>query len=132
MIQFKTDRQRTEWNDISGRLKQMIEMLSIFRYLRYNKEMVITELMRTQEEQDELYGKKADKETREKYNKKPWSSVHQFGRGADVRTHDWERNEVRDALFILNTIVYDVSRPRTKTAIHHDIGTGEHIHIQVM
>jgi len=132
MILFKTERQEAEWPDIAGKLKQLVELLNIYMHLKYNIDPMVTELMRTQEEQDDIYGKKADKATRDKYKKKPWQSVHQYGRGADIRTHDWERNQVKDALFILNTIVYDPKRPRKKTAIHHNIGTGEHIHIQVM
>ena len=132
MITFKDDRQKAEWADISGKLKQLIEMLALYMWLKYGRQIMITELKRTQDEQDDIYGKKADKETKAKYKKKPWKSVHQFDRGADIRTYDWERNEVKDALFILNTIVYDKARSRKKTAIHHDLGTGEHIHIQVM
>lgn len=132
MITFKTDRQKAEYNDISGKLRQLIEMLSLYMWLKYGRQIMITELKRTQEEQDDIYSKHSDKAVRAKYKKKAWSSVHQFDRGADIRTHDWERHEIKDALFWLNQIVYDKKRPRKKTAIYHDIGTGEHLHLQVL
>lgn len=131
MIKFKRTRISGEWDELDTKLRKILEFLYLFMEVRYNQDITITELIRTQEEQDILYGKKcSNKDTRERYKKSPWKSVHQYGRGADIRTFDWKREWIDDIMSILNKIPYDENRPHKQTAIYHDIGTGEHIHIQ--
>ncbi len=109
---------------IDERLKAMLFFLDYYVTQRYNKEIMITELIRTQAEQDIIY--KDDP----KYKKGPkWASVHQYGRGADLRVSEFTLDEIKDILDLLNKIPYGDGRH--KTALIHNVGFGDHIHIQV-
>jgi hypothetical protein len=121
-MKFKNVLVESQFSLIDKRLKIILLFLDYYVFERYQKELTITDLMRSQEEQDAIYAMD------ENYKIKPWKSVHQVGRGADVRTFDLPKNIIDDILTLLNTLPYDDKR---KTAIHHDIGTGAHIHIQV-
>lgn len=58
------------------------------------------------------------------------SSVHIFGRGADLRLFDPATNE--GLIFYLNKkYPYDYKRPALKTIQQHK-GTAEHLHVQVL
>ena len=128
MIDFKTQRIREEWagDKVHKNIKNLVSMLSYYMELEHGRDVVITDLLRTQEEQDEYY--KNDK----KYKKKPWKSVHQYGRGVDIRSHGLEQKTIEMVLNFLNMVKYDQARPHKKTAIHHDIGLSGHFHIQCM
>ena len=82
-------------------------------------------VLRTQEEQDSIYGNNSN------YQNKPWKSVHQFWRGVDLRNNDMKPGMADDLAEVLNKIPYDESRPEKKSCIVHDVGRGDHIHIQV-
>lgn len=125
MVTFKTQRQEAEWKDakVSARLKKLVEMVADFVELIYKRDIMITELLRTQAEQDRIYA--AD----EKYKKAPWKSVHQEGRGCDLRTKDMTNEQVQKILALANMVPY---REGKVTALQHDVGAGMHIHIQVI
>lgn len=128
MLKFKDEhhiRLVGEWGELVPRLKKIIEFLYLYIELKYNVDITITCLLRSQEEQDQIYGNE------ESYKKKPWKSVHQFFRGADIRTRGLSKNIIDDILFILNTIQYDDKRPEMKTAIYGNKRHKNHIHIQV-
>ena len=124
MIQFKTKRIEDEFKlDTSIRqdLKNILYMLAIYCEVEFDEDITITELYRTQSEQDTYYAHIPN------YNKK---SVHQFGRGADIRSRNFNENEITKIMTFLNLITYQEGS-RYQTAKYHDIGMGSHIHIQV-
>lgn len=127
-LAFKSDNEEQEFPKISPRLRAILWELTWFCNTKIFKDVCITDLLRTQEEQDSLYFKHS------KYQKTPWKSVHQYGRGADIRTYDcFSVQEIQTILRFLNSNwTYDPTRPQLKTAIYHNIGAGAHIHIQVM
>lgn len=135
-INFKTQRQKTEWESGEVHIK-LVEIIKwamkwiTFEYPEY-KHITITDIIRTQAEQDKIYLNHIDEGIREKYKNKKWASVHQFGRGVDLRTFDMPDRMVFDLCKVINCISYDKNRPKKETAIYHDAGTGSHIHLQVM
>ena len=125
MIKFKTKRIEKEFyynTSIKDRLKDIIYMLALYTELEFRKDITLTELHRTQEEQDSYY------KDNDRYREKPWKSVHQYGRGADIRTKNFEQEEIMKMVDFLNHVHYSTKH---NTALFHDIGIGEHIHIQV-
>ena len=58
------------------------------------------------------------------------SSVHYWGRGADIRSRIYTRNQIRELVdFIVVRFPYQSGH--YKSAIFHTAGSGYHIHTQV-
>lgn len=127
-MNYKTDRIRGEWESgkISNRLKDIISLGEQYVEMEFGKELVITDLMRTQKEQDNIYA------SNPKYAERPWKSVHQYGRGCDLRVWEFTEEEIRKLENFFNCITYDPDRPSKKTCLVHDVGKGKHFHVQVM
>ena len=125
-MKFKTDDQFNDWHNgkIAPKLKNIIKMVDCYMMAKYGYEITVTETMRTQEQQDYIYRNNV------KYKVKPWPSVHQFGRGIDLRTRDMNPQMVADVVQLCNNIPYDKNRPSKKTAQAHNVGSGLHLHIQ--
>ena len=124
-MKFKTDRQREEYESdkLDPKMRMLLQMIDFYSVLKTGLEITVTEIYRTQEEQDAIYARS------EKYQAKPWLSVHQIWKGADIRVTDYRGEDVANILGVLESIPY---RTRGKqTAIRHDVGKGDHIHIQV-
>lgn len=135
-IDYKTDRQREEMESgsVNIRLVKILQLALEWTALNYPKydKITITDIFRTPEEQDKIYLNHKDENVANKYRKKKWYSVHQFWRGLDIRVNDMGKGQAELMCDFLNTIFYDKNRPNKKTAILHDVGTGSHIHLQVM
>jgi len=71
MVDFKTDRQSAEWDEIAPTLKAAILLANAYAECEYGTTLVVTELNRTKEEQRQLY--KDDP----KFQAKPRISWHQ-------------------------------------------------------
>ena len=127
-MKFKTDRIRREWEsmDLPDKLRRIVVSIEQFMLAKYSYEITVTQILRTQEEQDNIYG------DRENYQVNPWKSVHQFFRGIDIRNRDMTPQMIEDVLMLANQIIYDDKRPHKQTAKSHDVGKGDHIHLQVM
>ena len=93
----------------------------------FNKDIVITMLYRTQDEQDNLYKDST------KYKEKKFSSPHQYHHAVDLRSSTFTREEIDKLVDYLNK-VYNSKNYYKWTAKCHDIdGSGpqaEHFHIQ--
>jgi len=88
--------------------------------LENGETMTITCLIRTEAEQLALFeAGQAESKT----------SVHQFGRGADVRLFKNEYLNEKVGIYINSKFPYDRSRPHMKTLITHS-GTASHHHVQ--
>lgn len=125
MMRFKTEREGREFLQLKPRLKIIMTLLEQFFTVEFKKDILVTGCFRTQDEQDAIY------KDNQKYQEKPWQSVHQFWRGCDVRVIDWTPKERDRTLMYLNSFTYDDTRPEMKTAIIHDVGAGNHLHVQV-
>lgn len=125
VIEFKTPRVEQEFKgvNIDPRLRIIIWALAGYTSLSFNKGILLTEIYRTQAEQDEIYKDDAG------YRNFKWDSVHQYWRGADVRLTTFTLNEAQSiADWLNNNFVYTGHHP---TALNHDVGSGWHLHIQV-
>lgn len=89
----------------------------------FNKDIVITMLYRTQEEQDEIYKDNA------KYKEKKFKSPHQFNHAVDLRSSTFTKEEIDNLVNYLNK-VYNSTNYYKFTAMCHDVGHGDHFHIQ--
>ena len=128
---LKEQHQAEQFVLIRPRLRGILFDLAFFVSRKYDHILTVTDLLRTQAEQDDIYLNHSDPKVRQKYQDGPWPSVHQFGRGADVRT-DFSERCLKEVLEYLNkSYTYDPARPDKKTALVHDVGKGRHIHIQV-
>ena len=141
MIIYKTDRQRKELmgekavrtGDAVYKVNPMTVKLLYWlnEWAEKNmsiKVLIVTDVLRTQEEQDKIYHHLII------YKQKPWKSVHQFGRGIDIAVSNLMEAGL-DPDLIVEAVnanwIYDPSRPKKKCAVRHNVGRGDHIHLQV-
>ena len=122
LIDFKTDKQRTEWS--SGKLSQniinIVLILAFVSYLIFQKKIMITEIFRTQEENNKIYG-----DTKH-------ISTHTYYRAVDLRTSIYTANQASFLSAIANCFQYDPKRPAKNTALYGDKLHLNHIHLQVL
>ena len=122
-ILFKSHNLQLEFMNIDGRLQTIIYALAGFTVFKFGKAITLTELLRSQEMQDRYYSDS------QQYLANPWKSVHQYGRGADVSLSFYTDEEVKEIeQFLNNTFKYVGT---VKTALIHNVGFGNHLHIQV-
>lgn len=130
MLRFKTDKLKDEFNgrnNLEGTAvdeRVVFITLALAGYVDYyfNKYVVVTDVLRTQQEQDLLYSNIPE-------HIRP-VSTHQFGRAIDVRITSFTNYELEEIKKYLNThLVY--SNTKFDTCIVHNVGRGKHIHIQV-
>lgn len=94
-----------------------------------NKDIIVTMISRTQDEQDSLYKGIISKSGRE-YDKRPWKSPHQFQHAIDIRSKIYDQGEREGIVKYLNTR-YNDTNYYGKTAMVHEVGNhGMHFHIQ--
>jgi hypothetical protein len=127
-MRFKTQRIEDEWysDQISEKLKSIMAILDQFTNMEFGKDIMLTDLMRTKAEQDEIY------KDNPRYKERSWNSVHQYGRGADIRSRDFTQDQLNTIKNFLNCFKYDKNRPNKNTCTIHDVGSGMHVHTQVM
>lgn len=126
IIEFKEHKLRLQFESpmLDSRLVTIIYALAGYSCYKYHKSLMITELIRTQEEQDAIYGNNPA------YQQQKWQSVHQYGRGVDLRIFYFKDDELADMLkWLSNTFTY--ATPNKFTALLHDVGQGKHLHVQV-
>jgi len=123
MIKFKYEKLEYEFYKIDNRLQGIIFFIAGYINNKWNQDITLTHLLRTQAEQDEIY------KTTEGYKASPWISVHQVGRGADVSTTEIIRHRIDELVSVINNLYY--YSEKYNTALYHDIGLGAHIHLQV-
>lgn len=147
LLNFKKDQedrlQREFYQEIDRRLQTILYFVIGFLASEWGVKTVITHLLRTQDEQDNIYQDNPDPVLRTEYLRSPWTSVHQIGRGADVRVR-WKRKirgdrdltqEEQDEIVasldnqLRARFAYDFGRK--PTSLRHNVGAGDHIHVQV-
>ena len=121
-IRFKTDRLRDEWvgGDLHPALKLKVLAAAHWHFMQTGVATVVTSLLRTEEEQRNFYPTQPQKR-----------SVHQYGRGADLRTAHISMRAGEWAAWINQAYPY-IGTPGKRTALVHEInGHGQHLHLQV-
>ena len=89
----------------------------------FDKFVTITHIFRKQKEQDHLY------KGHQRYDRKKFKSPHQFWHGVDLRSGYFTDYEVQHLVDFANAR-NDKDNYYKWTAVFHDVGHGEHIHIQ--
>lgn len=126
-MKFKNDLIKQDWSKIDERLRTLICFGDLYSMTNWSKELIVTDLIRPRVRQIALY-KKLPEYKNLPVEKIP-HSVHEYGRGADLRTKHLEYWQKFKLVEIFNLIPY--GKGHYQTAIFHDIGSGEHIHLQV-
>lgn len=104
-------------------LYNVLAEIDTYVWDKYQKNVIITMIYRTQAEQDYLY------RNSDKYAKKKFKSPHQFWHGVDIRSRVFTRAEIKDIVAWVNRR-YNRENYYKWTAKCHDIGSGMHFHIQ--
>lgn len=122
---------RIELEKVDFRLRFILfSWVSEMNY-RYNYTPIITEIFRTQEEQDYIYTVIAPDDMKEKYKKEHFQSVHQYGRGIDIRSTDMTQDMIDFTINFFKHVTYDINRA-INTLVYHEVGSGGiHFHIQI-
>lgn len=124
-INFKTVALDTDLAKIDSRIKALIFEAAAY-LARRNMSLTITCLLRDRAVQDAIYKKAVTIGAKE-----PARSPHEDGRAVDISIRGLSEEVISGLVGHLNgTFPYE-GNPRFKTAIRHDVGQGDHIHIQV-
>lgn len=137
-VKFKDDstRLREEFKKLNTRnkqLKELVEDLALWIKTQFNKELIVTHVLRTNEEQDRIYA--GTKRGSREYDKNPWISPHQVWTAVDLRTWFYTPEEIDKIVNYLNTKYKETNYYRT-TAMYHEVfnskgeSHGTHFHIQ--
>jgi len=133
-IQFKDNSTRlsNELDELRKQNNDLYEMIvnDICPYIshHFGEDTVVTMILRTDVEQDAIYKGKTHRDGR-KYDEKPWKSPHQFWHGVDLRSRDLALNEIKQLTDYINQKYNKLNHYKT-TADCHDVGVGEHLHVQ--
>ncbi len=124
-MRFKTVRIANEWesDNLDKRLRVIVIFLDWYCLKFLKRDIQLTCIHRTQKEQNAIYGGNP------KYQKKPWKSVHQFQRGIDIGVNAFT-TEVKQILCNMLNKRFSY-KGNYKTCVWHDVGLGDHFHIQV-
>lgn len=125
-MKFKTDRIKQEFQQLytkNRKLAEVLELLNLYTSLEFQKEITVTEILRTQAEFDALYSQTPAE-------KRPKTSPHLFWKGADLRSRDFTDKEKEKMKTFLNCFSYASGQGRPVCIIHTIAGNVEHFHVQ--
>lgn len=104
-------------------LRDLLFDLADFIKESFNKETIVTMIGRTPEEQDYLYRNDP------KYQAKKFISPHQLMHALDLRSRIFTIGEIEQIVDWINKN-YNSTNYYKWTAKNHDVGAGDHLHIQ--
>lgn len=120
-MRFKTLEIQTQFNLLTQnnpKLKNVLNLLDQYTTHEFGKDICLTCIFRTMEEQEALYAP----------NPAP-PSVHTQWEGADVRSWDFDDDQIHKMLTFLNAFAFRNGKP---SALYHTIpGNAPHFHIQI-
>lgn len=112
--------------DLKKENKPLFDLLTDLRdwvNKKFDQHITITHIYRLQVEQDKFY------KDNERYKRRKFKSPHQFWHAIDIRSRDFTEDEIRSIENYLNT-KYNKKNFYSWTARDHNIGLGDHFHIQ--
>lgn len=118
-VDFKTNRIKKEYKTLKKKnpeLYQIVKYVEFQALHRFKKNIVITEIYRTEKEQ-------------RRYYKKYFISPHQRWLAVDIRTRNFTKEQIKTLVSKVNEM-FEKSSRYIPTAFYHNIGLGHHIHIQ--
>lgn len=130
VIHFKNSSQRLAEEFVlldtkNPELYQLLVDTCAYCRIKFDKDITVTMIYRTQEEQDVLY------KDNEKYKQKKFTSPHQYYHAVDLRSSAFSKDEINTLVDYLNKL-YNKSNYYKFTALNHDIGAGDHLHLQYL
>lgn len=133
-IRVKNGSQRliSEIWDLKRMNRPLLKLLfDVRNYCRDNfgKDVIITMIYRTDEEQNNIY--RGTTRNGRLYDVKPWRSPHQFYHALDLRSFIFSKEEIQELVDYLNE-TYNDSNYYKFTAKCHDVGLGDHFHINYL
>lgn len=121
-MRFKTERIKQEWlqlNTKNPKLAFLVSSLSAYCEQMFKKDVMLTEVFRTEEEQKALYSKSSQP---------PKNSPHMSWCAVDIRSFDFTKEQIDKILDFCNKSTDNWFK---KTAIYHEIpGNVYHLHLQ--
>jgi uncharacterized protein YcbK (DUF882 family) len=122
-VQYKNTKIETEWNRLiteNPKLGNIVETLNAFTNIEFGKQVVLTHIFRTPEEQKALYAQTPNP---------PATSPHMRWEAVDIRSTSFNDKEIQKMLTFLN--LFTVYGGQRKCAIYHEIaGNTWHFHVQ--
>ena len=127
-MKFKTDRIRSEYQTQlltrNPKLSALLGILDQATQLEFNKEITVTEILRTQAEFDALYSQTPPE-------KRPKTSPHLTWRAADFRVKDFtDKEQEKIKAFLNGFFTYASGQGRPVCIVHTIAGNVLHGHIQ--
>jgi hypothetical protein len=124
MILFKTDRIKQEFlklQTLNPNLYKLIGIIGFFCEEELHKDITLTEVFRTQEEQKALYAQTPPE-------RRPAFSPHMYWRAVDIRSFNFTQAEIARILALANCFRYVQGKP---VALCHSVtGNAMHLHFQ--
>jgi ATP-dependent exoDNAse (exonuclease V) beta subunit len=127
-MKFKTPRIEEEYSKLKEKnepMRELLVSLDAFTRAKYSKEIVLTHLFRTDQEQIQLY-------SATDANKRPARSPHQDWKAVDIRSKTFTKEEQDDMCSMLNTNFKNNKTGKVTAFVHTIAGGAEHFHIQVL
>lgn len=126
MLHAKNDSQRikNELIELKTKNRELFDLIiDLYHYAdhNFNKDVVITMIYRTQEEQESIYGSG--------YSKK---SPHQFYHAIDIRSRLYTQDEMNQMVKYLNERYNKNNYYKWTTKVHEVGDHGMHFHIQLV
>ncbi len=125
IINFKSAGLAADLPRIDSRIKALIFEAAAY-LARGNLSLTITCLLRDRAVQEAIYRKATALGAKE-----PVRSPHEDGRAVDLSIRGLSDEVIAGLVEHLNETFPYQGNPRLRTAIRHDVGQGDHIHIQV-
>jgi hypothetical protein len=124
-LKFKTTRIEKEYNELpvhNGKLKRLLDMAATFVELEFAKDVVVTEIYRSEDEYKALYAKIPKENWPKSFPHAKWQSI-------DLRAFIYTPKELERLVNFLNQFKFRGGA--SKTAFVHAIpGGAAHFHIQ--
>jgi len=121
-MNFKSPNQRAEFWQLHPKLRLILCDIDNWLQYQFNEEIIVTDLIRSEEQQKQLYDAGMAPAV---------TSVHQFGRGADLRVFKSLDANHTVLQWVNEKYPYDLDREHLKTMIRHG-GTALHYHLQCL
>lgn len=118
-----------ELRDRNRPLLKLLLDLRNFVKKNYGKDIVLTMIYRTDEEQHKIYTGKV--RNGRLFDQKPWKSPHQFYHAFDLRSKNFTKEQINEIENYLNNKYNDTNYYKF-TAKDHNVGLGNHFHIQYL
>ena len=124
-VEYKTPRLRDEFIELHDKnrdLFNLIDALSVWVKSTFDKDITVTSIFRTEAENGALYANTP-------VDQRPKGKPHCFWKAVDLRSYDFEKDELDKIVSWINTN-YKNPNGRVTSFVHEVAGNTYHFHIQ--